>query len=98
MTGLRQGSKRQTERLDNLNIEGLCLQERARDFTRLKIRLKISQLQKVHFIKVNDLKLTQVELFKFLHFMCIAANASELFCMAHLANIESFLYHSNLSF
>ena len=30
--------------------------------------------------------------------MCAAVNASELFCMALLANIECFLYHSNLSF
>ena len=53
---------------------------------------------KVRFIKMNELKLTEVELFLFFHFMCIAANASELFCMAHLANIEGFLCHSNLSF
>ena len=32
------------------------------------------------------------------HFMCVVANASELFCMAHFANTERFLYHSNLSF
>ena len=30
--------------------------------------------------------------------MCVAANASELFSMAHLANIKRFLYDSNLSF
>ena len=29
----------------------------------VKTRLKITQLEKVHFIKVNELKLTQVELF-----------------------------------
>ena len=52
----------------------------------------------MRFIKVNELKLTQVELFSFFHFMCAAANASELFCMAHLANNKRFLYHSNLSF
>ena len=46
---------------------------------------------------MNELKLTQVELFSFFHFICVAANASELFCMAHLANIDLFLYHSNLS-
>ena len=34
----------------------------------------------------------------FFHFMCVAADASELFRMAHLANIECFLFHSNLSF
>ena len=44
-------------------------------------RLKITQLEKAHFIQVNELKLTQLELFKFFHFMCVAANASELFCM-----------------
>ena len=30
--------------------------------------------------------------------MCTAASVSELFCMAHLANNERFLYHSKLSF
>ena len=63
-----------------------------------KQRLKVTQLEKVRFIKVNELKLTQVELFLFFHFICVAANASELFCMAHSANIELFLYHSNFSF
>ena len=58
----------------------------------------MSQLEKVSFIKVNELKLTQVELFSFFYFMYAAANASELFCIAHLANNELFLYHSNLSF
>ena len=52
----------------------------------------------LHFIKVNEFKLTQVELFSLFHFMCVAVNVSELFCMAHLANNERFLYHSNLSF
>ena len=47
-------------------------------------RLKITQLEKAHFIKVNELKLTEVELFRFFfHFMCVAVNASELFCMAY---------------
>ena len=46
----------------------------------------------MRFIKVNDLKLTQVELFSFFHFMCVAANASELFYMARLENIERFFY------
>ena len=49
----------------------------------------------MHFSKVNELKLTQ---FEFSHFECVAANASELFCMAHLANNERFLCYSNLSF
>ena len=56
------------------------------------------QLEKMHLIKMNELKLTQVELFYFFHFRCVVDNASELFCMAYLADIERFLYHSNLSF
>ena len=32
------------------------------------------------------------------HFVYIAANVSELFCMAHLPNNERFLSHSNFSF
>ena len=63
-----------------------------------KIRLKIIQLEKVLFIKVNEIKLTQVELFLFFQFMCVAANASELFCMAYSVNVDRFLYHFNLSF
>ena len=57
----------------------------------LKTRLKITELEKVRFIKVNELKSTQVELFKVFNFTCVAANASKLFCMAHLATIERFL-------
>ena len=52
--------------------------------------MMITQLEKLDFINGNELKLTQVELFQFFRFMCVAANASELFCMAHLANIEYF--------
>ena len=48
--------------------------------------MKVTQLKKKRFIKENELKLTQAELFSFFHFMCVATNASELFCMAHLAN------------
>ena len=61
-------------------------------------RLKITQLEKARFIKVNELKLSQIELLQFFHFMCVAENASKLFCMAYLAHIERFLYYSNLSF
>ena len=57
-----------------------------------------TQLEKVRFIKVTELKLSQVELFSFYHCICVAAKASELFCRAHLANIEYFLYLSKLSF
>ena len=49
-------------------------------------------------MKVNELKLTQVELLSFFYVKWVAANASELFNMAHLANNKKFLYHSNLSF
>ena len=45
-------------------------------------------INRKRFINVNDLKLTQVQLFSFFHFMCVAANASEMFCMAYLANID----------
>ena len=44
------------------------------------------------FIKENELKLAQVELFSFFHFMYAAANVSKLCCMAHLANFEPFFY------
>ena len=64
----------------------------------LNTRLKISQLDKSHFIKLNELKLTQIELFQFFHFMRVAANPAESFCIAYLAIIKRFLYHSNLSF
>ena len=60
--------------------------------------LKITQLETVRFIKVNELKLTQFEILNVFHFMCVAAKACELFCKAYLANIERFLYHSKLSF
>ena len=66
-------------------------------YTRLK-KIEITQLEKVRFIKVSELKLTQVELLSFFHFMSVAANASQLFCMTHLSNIERFSYHSKLSF
>ena len=43
-------------------------------FTRLKKKIEKSEVEKVRFIKVNELKLTQVELFSFFHFMYAAAN------------------------
>ena len=64
----------------------------------LNKRLTITQLENVRFIKLKELKLTEVELLQFFHFMCVAAIASELFCMTHLTYIERFLYHSKLSF
>ena len=44
----------------------------------------------MHFIKVNGLKLTQVELFLFFQFKCVADNVSELSCMAHLVLMNAF--------
>ena len=57
----------------------------------LKGRLKITQLEKLHFIIVNESKLTQGELFYFFHFMRVAPNATKWFYMAHLSNNEQFL-------
>ena len=39
-----------------------------------KTKLKTTKHEKVRFIKLNELKSIQVELFSFLHFMCVAAN------------------------
>ena len=64
----------------------------------LKNKIENNSLKKVRFIKVNEFKITQIELFYFFHFICVVANASEFFCMAYLAKIDSFLCHSNLSF
>ena len=44
-----------------------------------KTRVKTLQLEKMRFVKVNELKLTQVEIFSFFHFKCAAANVAELF-------------------
>ena len=41
------------------------------------MRLKITQLEKVRFIKMNELKLTQIELFLLFYFKSVAANVSE---------------------
>ena len=67
-------------------------------YTLKKQRSKISQLEKVRFIKVNQLNLTHVELFSFFHFRCVDADATKLFCMTYLPNIKRFLCHSNLPF
>ena len=62
-------------------------------YTLKKEDWKSKQLEKVLFIRVNE-----IELFSFFNFMCVSANACELFCMVILENIERFLYHSKLSF
>ena len=67
-------------------------------YTLKKEKLKITQLEKVRFTKVNELKLTQNEILSFFHSLCVAASASELFCIDNLENIERFLYHSNFPF
>ena len=59
---------------------------------------KLNQLEKIHFIKVNELKLYEVKFFFRFHFMCVASNSSESFCMPRKANIKRFLYHYNLLF
>ena len=48
------------------------------------------------YTQVNELILTQAELFSFFHFMCVAADASKLFCITQLPNNKRFLYHFNL--
>ena len=42
----------------------------------------------MRFIKINDLKLTQFELFSFFHFMYVAENASDL----KLTQVELFSF------
>ena len=64
----------------------------------MRKKIEKFQLEKVRFIKVNELKLTQVELFSFFHLMCAASNASELFFMVHLANNECFYIILNFYF
>ena len=59
--------------------------------TRLKNKTEENFTYELSLIKMNELKLNQVELFYFFHYMRAAANASESFNMAHLGNIELFL-------
>ena len=48
-------------------------------YTLKKQDWKKSQLEKVRFIKVNELKLTQIELFLLFHFKSVGANVFEYF-------------------
>ena len=48
----------------------------------------------MRFIKVNELKLTQIEIFSYFHFMYVSANACELFYVAPLENNECLLYYN----
>ena len=56
-------------------------------------RLKIAQLEKARWTKI----ISNWVILVFSLYACCCYNASELFCMAYLASIERFLYHSNLS-
>ena len=65
--------------------------KKVQEIARLKKqKMKINQLEKMRFIKVNEQNLTQVEQFQFFRFMCAVTNAFELFCVVYLANIERF--------
>ena len=66
----------------------------------LKIKhWKIIQLEKVLFIKVNELSYqSNSDWVIFIFFKCAPAYESELFCQVHLTNNERLLYHSNISF
>ena len=64
----------------------------------LKTRLKVTQFKKVRFIKVNELKLTPVELFLLFNFMCVAIHASKLFHVDYSVKNELFLHYYNISF
>ena len=49
--------------------------------TCLKNKIEINSTREGEFFKVIELKITQVELFSLFHFMNVAANVSELFCV-----------------
>ena len=66
--------------------------------TRLKYKIEKNTTWEGAFYQSEWVKIKSSWVILFFHFMRVAANASELFCMAHLANIERFLCHSNLSF
>ena len=56
--------------------------QKAASFYTLKIKeSKLTQLEMVRFIKVNELKFTQADEFSFFHMKRVVINASELLCM-----------------
>ena len=66
-------------------------------FYSLKIkRLKITQLVKMCFVELNELKFTQNELFSLFHFKSVTTNISELFCVARKQIMNPFI--TNLTF
>ena len=64
--------------------------------TSLKNKIENNSTWEGAFYQIEWVKFTEVELLSFFHFLCVAANASELFCMVHLVNIN-ILHHSNIS-
>ena len=77
-------------------VSTYCIQREF--FTLLEKKIENNSASEGAFYQSEWAKLTQVVLFYFFHFMCVAANASGLLYMSYLANNEHFLYHSNLSF
>ena len=65
--------------------------------TRLKNNIESNSTWEGASYQSEWVKINSNWVFSFFHFTCAAANASELFCMAHLANNGCFLYHPNLS-
>ena len=64
-----------------------------------KTRMKITQLEEMTFIKVNELNLSYVGLYIYIfHFKSESANVSQSICMAYLANDENFLHYSDILF
>ena len=59
----------------------------------------MTQFENERFIKMNELKLTQVDFFSFFHFICVAAaDASKLFCMAIKQIMNAFYIILNFHF
>ena len=60
--------------------------------TRLKNRIKNNSTWEGTFYQSDWVKIDSCSVILVFHFMCVAANASELFCMAHLSNINNAFY------
>ena len=67
-------------------------------FTLLKNKIENNSTREGAFYQNALIKINSIWVISFFHLMCVVANASKLFYTANLANIERFLYHSNLSF
>ena len=66
--------------------------------TRLKNKIDNNSTWEGAFYQSEWVKTNSCWVSLVFHFMCVAANASQLFCMTRLENSERFLWHSNLSF